>query len=311
MASKKPKAARKSPALSESKRRTRGTKAKLAQAAQEIARPTGVPATAGGLPSGYPALLEDIKARIQTAQIKASLAVNRELIALYWSIGRDIVKRQREEGWGAKVIDRLAADLQGEFPALAGFSRANVYRMRAFYLAYAGPDAIVSQPARQLAARAISAQAVPELMSKNLQQAIGELDGKDPKQAVSDTVASQGPAILTQAASELDGQNLPQAAAGIPWFHNVVLIEKLKDPARRLWYARQAIANGWSRSMLLLDRVGLVRPTYRWFLPLDHFLIGGSAGRVDGSPHSLPISRNRRMVPAGISPDLSGPTLSR
>ena len=251
MASKKPKAARKSPALSESKRRTRGTKAKLAQAAQEIARPTGVPATAGGLPSGYPALLEDIKARIQTAQIKASLAVNRELIALYWSIGRDIVKRQREEGWGAKVIDRLAADLQGEFPALAGFSRANVYRMRAFYLAYAGPDAIVSQPARQLAARAISAQAVPELMSKNLQQAIGELDGKDPKQAVSDTVASQGPAILTQAASELDGQNLPQAAAGIPWFHNVVLIEKLKDPARRLWYARQAIANGWSRSMLL------------------------------------------------------------
>ena len=66
-----------------------------------------------------------------------------------------------------------------------------------------------------------------------------------------DTVASQGSAILTQAASELDGQNLPQAAAGIPWFHNVVLIEKLKDPARRLWYARQAIANGWSRSMLL------------------------------------------------------------
>jgi len=250
MASKKPKG---------SSRPKPGKRPRITIPAQPV-RETANPAT-GGLPAGYPALLEDIKVRIRTAQIKASLSVNRELIALYWSIGRDIVQRQRDERWGAKVIDRLAADLQREFPALAGFSRPNVYRMRAFYLAWAKPDlarpardsrgVIVSQAARQLAARAISAQAVPELMSKNLQQAIGELDDKDLKQAVSDTVASQGPAILTQAASELDGQNLPQAAAGIPWFHNVVLIEKLKDPARRLWYARQTIANGWSRCMLL------------------------------------------------------------
>ena len=59
------------------------------------------------IPAGYGELLDDIKARIRSAQIKAALAVNSELIALYWSIGRDIVERQRREGWGTKVIDRL------------------------------------------------------------------------------------------------------------------------------------------------------------------------------------------------------------
>jgi predicted nuclease of restriction endonuclease-like (RecB) superfamily len=66
-------------------------------------------------------LLVDIKSRIRTAQIKASLAVNRELIQLYWDSGRLIVQRQQAEGWGAGVIDRLARDLHKEFPGLQGF----------------------------------------------------------------------------------------------------------------------------------------------------------------------------------------------
>src|SRR5260221_11465219 len=85
----------------------------------------------------YRALLTDIKGRIRTAEIKASLAVNRELIQLYWDIGRLIVRRQQAEGWGAGVIDRLAGDLQRAFPSLQGFSASNISRMRGLFLAYA------------------------------------------------------------------------------------------------------------------------------------------------------------------------------
>ena len=78
------------------------------------------------LPAGYPALLDDLKQRIRAAQVKAALAVNRELIALYWQIGKSIVERQRVEGWGKAVVDRLAGDLQHEFPGVGGFSPQNI-----------------------------------------------------------------------------------------------------------------------------------------------------------------------------------------
>jgi predicted nuclease of restriction endonuclease-like (RecB) superfamily len=81
-------------------------------------------------PAGYAALLEDLKVRIRTAQVKAALSVNRELIALYWHIGRSIVERQRTEGWGKAVVDRLANDLQREFPSVAGFSPRNIWYAR-------------------------------------------------------------------------------------------------------------------------------------------------------------------------------------
>jgi len=63
------------------------------------------------LPDSYGALLRDLKERIQNAQLKAAVAVNRELILLYWDLGARIIARQNEEGWGTKVIDRLAGDL--------------------------------------------------------------------------------------------------------------------------------------------------------------------------------------------------------
>jgi hypothetical protein len=68
----------------------------------------------------YVRFVDGIKRRIRTAQIKAALAANAELILHYWEIGSDILASQKREGWGAKVIDRLAADLQREFPRLAG-----------------------------------------------------------------------------------------------------------------------------------------------------------------------------------------------
>lgn len=69
------------------------------------------------IPEGYSSLLSILKERIREARFRSSLAVNRELILLYWQIGNDILARQDSEGWGAKTIDRLAADLRRDFPA--------------------------------------------------------------------------------------------------------------------------------------------------------------------------------------------------
>jgi len=106
---------------------------------------TDIPARLGTPPAGYADWLAELKTRIHAAQQRAALAVNRELVLLYWQIGRDILARQAEQGWGAKVIDRLAADLRTAFPDMKGFSRANLMYMRAF--AEAWPDAAIVQQA--------------------------------------------------------------------------------------------------------------------------------------------------------------------
>jgi predicted nuclease of restriction endonuclease-like (RecB) superfamily len=137
------------------------------------------------VPAGYDELLGQIKERIRSAQVRAGLAVNSEMVLLYWQIGGQILERQNQEGWGTKVIDRLAADLRHSFPDMTGLSPRNLKYMRAF--AQAWPDrAIVQQPAAQ-----------------------------------------------------------------IPWFHNCVLLDKVKDHVEREWYARKTIENGWSRNVLV------------------------------------------------------------
>lgn len=83
-------------------------------------------------PAGYAAWFVELKARIQTAQQRIAVAANQELVLLYWQIGRDILARQAHQGWGAKVIERLAHDLHNTFPRMKGFSRANLMYMRAF-----------------------------------------------------------------------------------------------------------------------------------------------------------------------------------
>jgi predicted nuclease of restriction endonuclease-like (RecB) superfamily len=104
---------------------------------------TEQPSSLISMPEGYADWLADLKTRIQTAQIRAALAVNRELVLLYWQIGQDILQRQAEQGWGAKVIDRLAHDLRTAFPEMKGFSRTNLLYMRAF--ARAWPDTVIVQ----------------------------------------------------------------------------------------------------------------------------------------------------------------------
>src|SRR3954454_25200036 len=83
-------------------------------------------------PKTYPAFLADLKQRIRTARLQASLAIKKELLLLYWNIGREILTRQNNEGWGAKVIDRLGADLRRALPEMKGISARSLKYMRAF-----------------------------------------------------------------------------------------------------------------------------------------------------------------------------------
>lgn len=137
------------------------------------------------LPEGYDTLLREIKERVRAAQIRAMVVVNSEATLLNWSIGRDILHKQKTEGWGAKVIERLSHDLKAAFPEMQGFSTRNLKYMRAFAAAW-------------------------------------------PEEAI-----VQGP------------------LAQITWYQNLALLEKLKEPALRLWYAQKAIENGWNQPVLV------------------------------------------------------------
>jgi predicted nuclease of restriction endonuclease-like (RecB) superfamily len=184
--------------------------------------------------ASYAKLLKEIKARIAEAQTRAVLSVNAELVRLYWDVGRMIDGRQQAEGWGAAVIPRLARELDNELAHAKGFSERNIKRMLAFYREYPAPGEIVPQAAAQL---------------------------PGPIKAPEVSVRRKSPAKLTRGAAEGKGlAKVPQAAAqfpdailwSIPWFHHVVLIEKVKDRAARVWYMQETLANGWSRNILLL-----------------------------------------------------------
>jgi len=103
-----------------------------------------MPAGLAKRPPGYPEWLAELKARVHSAQQRATFAVNRELLQLYWQLGRDILDRQAQVGWGAGVVDHLSIDLRSEFPGMKGFSRSNLMYMRAF--AEAWPDGPIVQP---------------------------------------------------------------------------------------------------------------------------------------------------------------------
>ncbi len=101
------------------------------------------------LPAGYAALLEDLKRDVAATRWRAQRVVNTELVALYWRLGHAILNQQQAEGWGTRVIERLAADLRAAFPEMRGLSRSNLFYMRS--LAAAWPEqAVVQQPVGRL-----------------------------------------------------------------------------------------------------------------------------------------------------------------
>ena len=176
--------------------------------------------TGAALPADYAPLLAEIKARVQVARVKASLAANKELLALYWDIGNLILSRQKKEGWGSKVTDRLSLDLQRELPGQQGFSPRNLNYMRAF--AEAWPAGLI------------------------LQQPVAKLGNK-----------LKGRELIENASPETRPQSeLPfvqQPVAELPWGHHTILLTKLDSSADRLWYAAKAVENGWSRNVLALQ----------------------------------------------------------
>ncbi|MBL9201524.1 MAG: DUF1016 family protein [Opitutaceae bacterium] len=166
----------------------------------------------------YAAFLAGLKGRIQSAHLGAARAVNRELILLYWDIGRAIVEKQRTAGWGDAVIDQISRDLQDAFPQSSGFSPRNLRSIRQFYSAYSDPS-IWLQPAAKLPA--------PKSTDKFWLQPAAKWDGPDAF------------AFLQQLVAE------------IPWGHHLLILNKLTEPAARLFYLRATAQFGWSRAVLL------------------------------------------------------------
>jgi predicted nuclease of restriction endonuclease-like (RecB) superfamily len=130
--------------------------------------------SSSALPAGYTTLLANLKARVHAAQLRAAVSVNRELILLYWDIGRIIVEAQKTKGYGKQVVERLAGDLQREFPGTAGFSPQNVWFMRSFYLAWSALPQKLSQVVRE-SKTAILSQPVRESAVSVLPALISEL----------------------------------------------------------------------------------------------------------------------------------------
>lgn len=95
--------------------------------------------------ASYIKFIASLKSKIRSAQVKGAIAVNRELIRLYWELGKDIVEKQKVEKWGSNVLERVAKDLQSEFPGVEGFSRSNIFYMRSFYIAHAKVQLAVGQ----------------------------------------------------------------------------------------------------------------------------------------------------------------------
>jgi predicted nuclease of restriction endonuclease-like (RecB) superfamily len=146
-----------------------------------------VPPPASDAPPDYAAWLADLKARIQQQRLRVVLASSAVMVLLYWDIGRSILDKQDVQGWGSRVIDRLAADLREAFPEMKGFSPRNLKYMRAFAAAW--PD--------------------PEIVQ--------------------------------------------QSVAQLSWRHNLALLEKLRSPDDRLWYAAKTMEYGWSSNILVLE----------------------------------------------------------
>ena len=118
----------------------------------------------------YAAWLVEVKSRIQSAQISAAQAVNRDLILLYWDIGRGIVEKQEQLGWGKSVVERLSRDLRAAFPAVTGFSPRNLRNMKQFYIASSQPEFL-----RQAVAELNQRRSVPSVDEK-WQQAVAKLN---------------------------------------------------------------------------------------------------------------------------------------
>lgn len=164
--------------------------------------------------SEYKNWLVELKSKIQQSQIKAALAVNSQLIQLYWDLGKQIAEKQETAKWGSGFIDQLSKDLRLEFPDMKGFSKSNLKYCREFYKYYAE-----NQSQQQLIAK-----------SEKSQQLVGELENSKVAQVVS---------------------KLNNEIFMIPWGHHILIFQKIKNQPEAVFYIKETIKNSWSRAVLV------------------------------------------------------------
>ncbi len=197
----------------------------------------------------YVRLVADLKTRVESARLGAGRAVNRELVLLYWDIGRGIVEKQQALGWGESVVERVAADLRQAFPSMSGFSPRNLRDTKRFYLAYAD-EAIWRQAAAKLPPGSDARKGLiwPQPVAKW---------GDDQSavilpQPVAETGAG---AKRPQAVAKLPGGQpaplVPPLVADVPWGHHRFILDRVSAPAARLYYLQATARFGWSRNVLL------------------------------------------------------------
>jgi predicted nuclease of restriction endonuclease-like (RecB) superfamily len=233
------------------------------------------------LTTDYKRFVTDLKSRIASARLAAARQVNRELVTLYWDIGRGIVEKQKELNWGESVVEMVAAELRAAFPDMSGFSPRNVWDMKRLYEAYTSPD-FLSQVVRETSRksqRPILRQPVAELLqASNRPQAVAKLGPTEP------------------------GSFLQQLVAEIPWGHHLLILNKLTAPAARLWYLRATASFGWSRNVLLnqikagaYERAVTEKKTHNFDLALpEHF--AEQAEEMLKSSYNLEFLGLRRAV---------------
>jgi predicted nuclease of restriction endonuclease-like (RecB) superfamily len=207
----------------------------------------------------YRQFIEDLKARILSARTSAARAVNSGMILLYWDIGRGIVEKQQTLGWGDSVVEMVAADLGRAFPGMKGFSPRNVWDMRRLYEVYSAHD-FLSQAVGETGQRRANAI---------LRQVVAELEEVG--------IWPQGAAKM---GADADASHfLRQLVAEIPWGQNLLILNKLTEPAARLYYLRGTARFGWSRNVLLnqikagaYERAVVEKKTHNFPLALPEYL---------------------------------------
>ena len=175
----------------------------------------------------YAEWIAELKVRYRSAQVKAAVRVNAEKLLFNWELGRDLVQKKAEERWGAGVVEQVSLDLRREFPDADGFSTANLWFMKKWYLFYADSDSM--EKLYQLG-RELPNTKLYLLGRERLKQAVSE---------------------MTDAKLHQFGAEFPLAFALVPWRHHVEIISKCKTLDEALFYIRETIENGLSRASLL------------------------------------------------------------
>ena len=162
--------------------------------------------------------VSQLKHDIRSAQIKAAIKVNTELLRLYWRMGADICEKQKSASWGDGWLKELSRELMTEFPDMKGFSHRNLQYIRQWYLFYNQENTIVQQ-------------VVAQLEDVNVQQPVAKLD---------DDMRQQPVAQISE-----------DVFFSVPWGHHLYIISQCKDVSRAVFYLKKTVENGWSRAVLL------------------------------------------------------------